>query len=201
MSSQCFNLIKLEGEPLTIISLYYMIKDMKEAKPEYDEANGMEYHRGLFERLVDRHNGGDLDDFGTCDISPDELWDLTLISENKFEFTFNSRNSPADVFFRKMCEKYKLKGYMMYDDQEADYYGDILIEDIRDIKEHCWEYLEGQYHLDKVSFWENIYSNQFEYWHDYEITEEQIRQEVPFLSPDEFYQMIKEYNEYQLQNN
>jgi hypothetical protein len=168
-----------------------------------------DYNVGIFESLIGINTKcqtrGEYDDnrynlnmefWGTPnDYLPDDEFEI-YEEDDYLVMTFITNHSPCDSFFVHLCEMYGLHGFIIYDNEENDFYGRTDFKENGQWEDKCYDYLEGQYRLNPDDFWENITGNQFEYWYDDGADIEEELAEMDYLTQDDKKELLESYNQY-----
>ena len=86
---------------------------------------------------------------------------------------------------------------MTYEEPGNDFAGKIVVSDGEIIQNDQYDYAEGVYHLDNEYFWDGFMENQFDYWRDEEVTDEEVKEYYSFLSEKEKEEVLTYYKEYE----
>lgn len=207
MSSICFNYMELNGSEKNLTIVEECIKDMVQRQKTQT------LKMGVFETLV-----GISDSFETreqyeqdsynnnmtywgvpYDLEPDD--ELNMYKNGStLVISLQTNHSPCDSFFVNLCRIYQLHGYIIYDNEEMDFYGKTTYNEDGTFEDMCYLYLCGQYFYNPDDFWENIYNNQFEYWYEEDTdVDAEVAENFDYLTDEDKRELIKSYNEYKNQ--
>lgn len=199
MGSMCFNQIKVYGPERRLKTIQSVINQL-ETKGLYESLVGIN------PKCVDRSQhlknayNMNMEYWGNPkDYLPDENFYMHE-EEGSLEISMITNHSPCDSFFVHLCEMYGLHGFIVYDNEEMDFYGTTTFSADGQWEDNCYLYLEGQYKLRPDDFWENLYNNQFEYWFEEDAdVDEELKENFAYLSPEDKREVLSQYTEYKNQ--
>lgn len=196
MPNWCTNTITITGEPRTIKMFEKMLK-------------GMSPGGGVFETLIGKDEKLDKEEYdsgGWYSHNTNRYgtkWDIDF-NEHQFDFTdgclvINCETawSPPTEFVENLTKVYNVTCEMTYEEPGNDFAGKIVVSDGEIIQNDQYDYAEGVYHLDNEYFWDGFMENQFDYWRDEEVTDEEVKEYYSFLSEKEKEEVLTYYKEYE----
>lgn len=117
------------------------------------------------------------DDWGTRDVSVEQLLLIHLLSENSAYFQGDTAWSPPIEFFEAMSKEYGITVKMYYEEPLMDFAGETFIEN-GERRENNYNYDSGLYFIKGFDDW--LFSVDLE-----DVTEEDVRHQYPYLQEEE----------------